>query len=142
MYLDNIGSKMIVSVVGAVSIYVSYKCYKLYKNYEKILENIQTNIVENNNVLIFDEYIEISYSHLNKQYTVRVPFSGDKIPLTTQYMVIGKDVSGNEVDLTQQPGIPYILSPSEMNLQYIVVYNLLEDTSETYYGDDIPMYGK
>jgi len=130
-----------IGVIGSVSLYFSYKVYTLYNQYKKLLELIEQNIWDNHdNVKIYDHYIEISYSYMTKPYTVRLPFDSDRIPSMAQYMVFAQH-NDTEVDITQQPGIPYLLSPDVLNVDNITVYNLLDDDKQSYIGEEIPMYG-
>jgi len=140
--MNNVISTYIGTGVVSAVIYVSYQCYKLYTDYRKIISDLQDKICENvDNVKVYDHYIDITYFYFNKMYQVKIPFDRTKVVDMTQYMVIGKDNEGNEVELTQQPGIPYLLCPNEVNLASIEVYDLLNDTVKTYHGEDIPMYG-
>lgn len=128
--------------VGTIVLYGGYKCYSLYQRYNTLLKSVQDKICDNvDNVQIHDRYIDISYHYFNKMYNLKLPYDQTHVIKTGQYMVIGKDLDGKEIDLTHQPGIPYLYNANEMGLQSIEVYDLLNDTLETYTGDQIPGYG-
>lgn len=128
--------------IGTIGVFVSYKCYNLYNNYKNLLESIEKHMAEvEDKIVIHDEYIEITYNYMAKNYTVRLPYDHSKIAQTTQYLAIGKSNEGIEYDITQQPGIPYLLSPCELNMQHIQIYNMLDENDIIYTGNQIPMFG-
>jgi hypothetical protein len=135
-------NNVIIGSVGTLVLYGGYRCYNLYQKYNDILENIQNKICDSvDNVKIHDHYIDITYHYYNTMYNIRLPYDQTKVSKTGQYMVIGKDLNGEEIELTHQPGIPYLYNAEEMGLQSIEIYDLLNDTLETYTGTQIPGYG-
>ncbi len=139
--MDDIGTVIVTSVACSAAVYISYNCYNLYNQYKTLLNAIEEKIENTqHSVVIHDQYIEISYYYMTTPYTVRIPFNHFQIVPQTQTVVYAKK-DGVEVDITQQPGIPYILSPSEMKVDEIIIFNLNDETENTYIDDEIPMYG-
>lgn len=128
-------------IIGTVA-YGAYKCYNLYNNYKNLLDSIEKHMKDiEDKIVIHNDYIEIKYNYMAKNYALRIPYDHNKIAQTTQFLVTAKSNDGLEYDITQQPGIPYLLSPYEMNMVNIQIYNMLDDTTLTFTGDQIPMYG-
>ena len=120
-------------------IYKVYKMYRLYNKYNDILRHMKS---ENsgNTVKIYDNYMEIMYLYMNKDYVLRVPYNPSLISKMTQYVVISNTL-GKQMDITQQPGVPYLITAKELNSENIIVNDLDNDTVKVYTCKP-PMYGE
>ena len=129
-------------VIGSLVAMVGYYGYYGFKKYQKIyhyLNQVKVND-DTNTVTVEDAHLVINYVYLNDRYTLRVPYDEDMVATMTQYEVYGIRKNGDEVKLTQQPGVAYLVKPREMGYDHITVYDLGEEEERHYY-DIPPFYG-
>lgn len=85
-------------------------------------------------------YAIFDYERMGLPYTMRVPYDASKMiamrPLTVT--LIGKDNTPHVI--TQQPGLPYLLSASQMEGLEIVATNNITGQRTVFASDAIPMY--
>lgn len=128
-------------VIGSLVGITSYYGYHAFKKYQKIyhyVSGIKVN-EEKPSVIIEDNHLVINYTYLNDNYCIRIPYNQDMVGMMAQYEVFGmKD--GKEIKLTQQPGVPYLVKPLDLDVDYITVYDLGEDEERRFY-DIPPFYG-
>ena len=119
---------------------ITYYTYKMYNKYTHMMDKInQIKIVnKKNDIIIHNKYIEIKYTYMNENYTLRVPYDKTKIATMVNYNVFSN--KGNEMfDITQQPGIPYLVSANDLDVDGISVFNLDTENIDTYINT-APMY--
>lgn len=92
-----------------------------------------------NPIRMYKHSASITYSDNSEQYHLSVPYN----PQHAIDMIFYKAtlVNGSETrDITQQPGIPYLLSPKEIGGEYITIENQASGVAFTYY--QAPMYAE
>ena len=89
-----------------------------------------------------DMSASIIYERLGSQYILLIPYSRKHIAHMTQFTVELLRDDKEPLNITQQPGIPYLVSASDLGGSAIRIFN--EDTgiSHEYIGTAIPMYGE
>jgi hypothetical protein len=90
-----------------------------------------------------DECICVTYTYLGKEYCILAPFTRTQMQTMAAYQAIGVklgkgDKGEKEDNITQQPGVPYTLSPEEMGYNYIRMINTMTGQSKEY--KEPPMY--
>lgn len=79
----------------------------------------------------------ITFEYYGKSYQIHVPYDKNLIRKMTGSKVILIDESGNKIDITQKPGIPYLVTPKQLGGTSIHIEkgeNIKEINS-----DDIPI---
>ena len=82
--------------------------------------------------------LTIPYKKNNQLYSITVPYSTMNILPMTDFKVVLKKGDSDSIDITQQPGIPYLSSASELGGESIIVTNPFADISERFTGKDRP----
>lgn len=120
------------------------KKYNKIKAVLSLLNNIEnTDRLQSGNIITSitkDKYhVTLNYKYFGEKYVLSVPFDNTAMIKMLDYRVL-LNKNNSTIDITQQPGIPYIMSAKSFDADSIVVIN--DDTGETYeYKDDIkPMY--
>ena len=133
-------SSIIVGSLTMIGCYYSFQLYRKYKYMIGLLNNtsIPSNI--NPTVVVEDGHMVIHYTYQNEKYKLFVPYNQSMVAKTAQYVVVGTNEEGKEIPLTQQPGVPYVVTPDDLGLQNITVYDLDEDEKRIYYSTQ-PGYG-
>ncbi len=128
-------------VIGSFIGIAGYYGYRGFKKYQKLYNYVSGIKIkdEKPSVIIEDNHLIIYYTYLNDNYSVRIPYNQEMAATMTQYEVFGTNDKG-EIKLTQQPGIPYLVKPSDLGQMYITVYDLGEDEERRFY-DIPPFYG-
>jgi len=86
-----------------------------------------------NQATIHDGYIKIDYYYLNALYSVRLPYHRECLADMAQRCVFAVNQNDTLIDITQQPGIPYSISPQNMGVDHFIIY---DDTTELEYEID------
>jgi len=112
-----------------------------------LMKNIQTLAESKKTVASFavndsDLSASIIYERMGSQYILMVPYSRKYIASMTQFRVELLRYNKEPLNITQQPGIPYIVSSEDLGGSAIKITN--EDTgySYEYTGTKLPMYGE
>lgn len=114
--------------IGIFSLSYLYR-YKLLK---LILGSNSSYILFNNN------HIEISYSCLGEKYFIRLPYNPRNKVKMIQFKA--ELISGDKkIDITQQPGIPYLINAKDLCGEKIILTNL--ETGEYHEYTTAPLYG-
>jgi len=129
--------KIILGVSSAITFYYGCKmakqCYSIYQVFKNINHQDQAHI--------FDNYIEIPYKHMNINYKVWLPYNHKLVLKMLPYTVTA--VKDNQsLNITQQPGVPYLITPYDLNAESIITYNENEDQEDFYYNQIMPFYLK
>lgn len=138
------GKKILYTITSLSLAYLSYHAFnkiKLIYTSLKYLNN-HVNTINDNSAVIYDTYIEIPYTHVGSQYKVRLPYN----PKLTMHMLnynvtadtINEDGTISFVDITQQPGVPYLIDAIDLNVNKITAIDENENIYE--YTDKIPYY--
>lgn len=130
---------IIIGSLCSMAGYASYTLYSKFNKYYKLYNLLNEVETPKESVTIEDNHMIIHYNYLNSNYTVRIPFSHTQVVPMTQYRVVGVRENGEEIDLTQQPGVPYLVLPQDLNFTHMVVYDY--DLDETRNYTIPPFYG-
>ena len=137
-------------------------CYKLLKTLYQIKDKITPELIDlvsnvnnidialsllnnnnnnnnNNPVKIVNKTIHISYDFLGKEYVVILPYIRSKVVdmCVSDVMAVYDEKT---VDITQQPGIPYLFNAGELGCNTIEVVNSDTNLSHTYEKHQRPNY--
>lgn len=115
--------------------YAGYKMYGLYHKYNSILQSMK--VTKANSIELHENYALIPYSYNGGDYSVRIPYIRSKVCHMDAFIVSAETKDGL-VDITQQPGIPYLLTPEQLSCDSIHAHNV--DTDQHYRYDDQPLY--
>lgn len=87
-----------------------------------------------------DQSASIVYKHYGINHTLFVPFSRHYSVkmVCLQGELLYKD--GTKIDITQEPGIPYLCSALELGGISITIYNIDTGDTHTYTGDHKPAF--
>lgn len=123
---------------------------KIYSNYLKItyfitlyrsLSNPETTKTNTPSFVLSGSSASVSYLRLNKEYTLFVPYSRTKSLSMIEINAFLVKRGGEKVDITQQPGIPYLVSAYDMNAEKIILLNNKTGKSFDYLHKTMPLYG-
>ena len=88
-----------------------------------------------------DQSASIVYERLGEQCIILVPYNRSHIPAMAQFKVELLRDEKSPVDITQQPGIPYLISADALGGIGIRITNQDNGVIKTYDRFRIPMYG-
>jgi hypothetical protein len=96
-------------------------------------------LLRNDNVEYFDGYVVVNCIYLGHGYKVYLPFNVvDQCKYTENYLVM---TTPNEVEkIDTIPGVPYFISPSDLGVDSLDLFNTMENTFKTFKGEEIPCY--
>ena len=83
----------------------------------------------------------ITYTWLNQNYCITVPYSRCHVAAMSQFKVELLCENNPPVDITQQSGIPYLTSADKLGGYAIRIINEESGRSCEYVGDIPPLYG-
>ena len=119
--------------IGGVCLFSGYKIYNLYKTYKNISAMLVHDMNYKNSIILYQHYAEIPYYHNGISYSIRVPYKRSEMARMDEFIVWA-----DEKNITQQPGIPYLLDAEELGCKEITSCNV--DTEETFSYNGAPMY--
>lgn len=129
-------NQIITGVYLSVGLFAGYKLYHLYNKYNNLL-NLMNIEGQTNTITLHHTYAVIPYKYNNTEYTVRIPYNVSKVCHMDEFIVWAETPEGS-VNITQQPGIPYMLTPTLLGCNSITVHNV--DSDKYYDYADVPMY--
>jgi hypothetical protein len=158
--MDNylIGSLIAASFLG-YSVYKGYFTsglnwindkHQKFKFLLSIVNNINGGMTTNNenknsnisfSVNDTDTSATIIYQRMNQQYIMLVPYNRRYVIDMSQFKVELLRVDNEPVNITQQPGIPYLVSSSSLGGYAIRITNEETGVFKEYLGSAIPLYG-
>lgn len=84
----------------------------------------------------------VTYQHLGNSHKVLVHYNRDKVAIMGQFKAILCNETAHEMeDITQQPGIPYLVTAKQLGGHYIRITNAENGQKYDYFQDTIPGYG-
>ena len=87
-----------------------------------------------------DKSAVIRVSSGGKSHSIFVPYDRSKSSSMLRKKVFLLKMSGEKIDITQKPGVPYLVSAEHLNGTSIVVENLSGDVVRTFDCTEIPSY--
>lgn len=164
MTINNFSEYILYTILGAISllssiIYGSIIYYKKYHNngiFSLILKlpmliNILNSFISTdsndnkiNNKYELDKKNNISiitYMYENKEYKLYIPYKYNRRLKTKKIYAVYSNADDNfnitkEVEITQQIGMPYVVTADNLGAEMILVKNLSGKILETYISDD------
>lgn len=110
-------------IVGTISLLMYFKYRDNLKLYIlKYLTDVDLKSNLTAEATIHPNYLEINYLFRNKPYTVRVPYDDTKKYIVHKMFLVDND--NTEIDITQQPGVNYLLTHTQLKGKYIK-YNFM-----------------
>ncbi len=123
-------------VAGVFVAYLTYKGIRYYQQLSKILNN-QTECKE---AQVYDTYIYIPYKYCHNDYSLRLPYDASKVVKMNNYTV--EAIDGTiKYDITQQPGIPYLITCQDLECDQIIVNDFNDDQQRVFFKAK-PYYGE
>lgn len=112
----------------------------LMKNIKEVAESKKTeaSFVVNDS----ESSASIIYERMGSKYILMVPYSRKYIACMTQFKVELLRNDKEPLDITQQPGIPYIVSAKDLGGLAIKITNEDNGLSYEYTDKILPMYGE
>lgn len=90
---------------------------------------------EESNLIIDKNLAIINYSHNDKNYILHLPY--DSIAAKTRSKrVFAIKENGEEINITQQPGLPYLITCQHLSAVRIEVRGRDQTVLKTYQGDE------
>lgn len=80
----------------------------------------------------------ISYSRLGEHYVVHLPYQRRSVTKMLSFNAAVHKNDGSVINITQQPGLPYLTSANDFGAERIVITNGENGKTASYTGDTIP----
>ena len=87
-----------------------------------------------------DKSAVIRVSSGGKSYSIFVPYDRNKSSSMLRKKVFLISENGNKLDISQKPGVPYLVSAEHLNGSQIIIENLSGEIIKTFAATDIPGY--
>lgn len=134
-------SVLIYSLIPIVSIACAYYYRHSIKTMFKVstifLNTLGTHKSQSDFVIDYSQnFATVSVSDRN----FIIPFDRSKVAKMLSLMVETQQEDGTTKNITQSPGIPYLLSPMSLGVSRIVVTNMDSGDVVFYVNDEIPNY--
>lgn len=83
----------------------------------------------------------LQYHRMSSEYNLLIPYDRSKVAVMTQFRVELLRDNQDPVEITQQPGIPYLVSAEQLGGSGIKICNLETGLYHIYDIKTIPLYG-
>lgn len=120
-------------IAGGLGLFVGYKAYCLYQKYNSMYSMLVHDTNYKNSIILHQHHAEIPYYYNGQPYTIRVPYNRSQMAKMDEYLVWA-----DEKNITQQPGIPYMVNADALGCEKIRSCNA--DTEEVFVYSGAPMY--
>lgn len=90
----------------------------------------------NTNIKIYENYATIDIYYEGKTHIIYVPYDVNMIPDYDNYELI----TDERKIIDTFAGIPYFVNSENLGCKYLILKNKFMETSENYYGNNIPTY--
>lgn len=107
---------------------------KVLENYPPPKSSHSIEISENGRSLI------MSYTHLGRDYKLFLPYNRRATIPMAQYKASLNKRDGLNIDITQQPGIPYLVTPEDLGGDSITILNRDNGVQYTFGSSQTPLY--
>jgi hypothetical protein len=84
--------------------------------------------------------LTIPYKKNNQMYSITVPYKPMCVSPMVDFETILKK-GDKSIPITQQPGIPYLSTPSDLNADSITIINKATGRSHVYNAEETPHFG-
>lgn len=111
---------------------VGYGAYRIKKS--GIMSLFMTMKKEVEQFIPGDGYATILYHHKGRQHRVVVPYDSSDMDYRGKFVYIQR--GNKEINITQQHGVKYLLSPNELKSENIIVKDRLGDVLREVRGDE------
>jgi hypothetical protein len=133
--------------IGRVSNWVNTKRQKvklLLSLMDKIKKDVSTEKKEEVSFTVnnTDKSASIVYERMGQQYIMLIPYNRKYVAAMSQFKAELLRKDNKPLDITQQPGIPYIVNADSLGGYAILMTNQETGKSHEYSHDIIPMYGE
>ena len=134
-------------LVSLISIPLIYQGYKYGRRkleeyiIQRVMEDLDRRMKREEEEELFkpihSNSAQIKVKHGGKSHTVYVPYDRKKsTSMLRKRVYLIKD--GQKLDISQKPGIPYLICASDLGGDSIVIANLDGDVVHTYSKDQVP----
>jgi len=128
----------IIPTMIGMSIYYLYNKYNssfnIVKLLTKFMDNKQVSWSYNKNSAL------LTYQYLGQDYILSIPYNRKKLVEMTEYKAELFYIDKISINITQQPGIPYIVNAKDLSGEYIKITNMGTGVSCDYDKTQCPMY--
>lgn len=140
MYLTLLSIGTITSILGYIYgkpyIVDSYHKFKMLKTLYQNINTVNPNVSK---VDIINDSIAIHYNDYGHHQIIYLPYNADKVVDMMLYQVFVILKGGIRKDITQTPGIPYLICAKDLNGIGIEVYND-DKLHKSYSAAEIPYF--
>ena len=84
--------------------------------------------------------LHIYYDYMGKEYMITVPYNGLSSIDMIQYEMFAVYESNEFINITQQPGIPYLINTTNLNCEILKAINQETDVFHNYIDKETPLY--
>lgn len=134
------------SMVGLVV--AGCKFYIFYKNNEDNITLVRNILFSSGNVKAepfsvapYGKYATVTYDRVGTKSTIVVPYNRSATVAMAQYKAYLHTDNGEQIDITQQPGIPYVCPAGLLGGKSIMLLNNATCMTHMYDAHSAPMYG-
>lgn len=116
--------------------------YEQFKKFYNIIKGNGSGTIETTfTTNATGESANLIYSRLGSKYILNVPYNRKYVATMAQFEVYLILKDADPIKITQQPGIPYMVSAKDLGGVIIRIVNHENDTRYDYSENIIPLYG-
>lgn len=109
-------------------------------NINELMSNMMNNDISKTCISKSGKCMHIYYDYLGKEYMVTVPYSGSCSVDMIQYEMNAIYEDGDQLKITQQPGIPYLVSADNLGCKMMKAINHETDVFHEYKNNTVPIF--